>query len=868
MKRIGYIYLVLCSWGYVSAHDAVPASSIPGSNQARLQIDLADSISVRANPAFNRVGAFHKMLFGENYRKEWDAETNVPVIRISEFRGGLKPLKRGGGFQSYTLRLADSTGKEWVIRSVNKTSVRLLPQELHHTLAEYIVDDANSAQHPYSALMVPPIAHAAGVPHTQPVIGMIAPDSALDMHNLLFANMLCLLEEREPEGNSDNTIEMLRKVNRDNDHTYDARTFFRARMLDLLLGDWDRHGDQWRWRDESDDGDADYLVVPRDRDQVLRLTQGVVPTLASTPFTLPDLRGLQGFGPKIGNASLSLYKSRFLNAHPETQFSYAEWMEMANDFVRCITDSVLMEGIDRLPHSAYTLRHTEILNDLKKRRDALPEAMSDYYRFINRIVDIKASDKHEHIVVQRTAENALRVTMHKINKEGGMKRKLMDKTYDLALTSEIRIYLGDGQDSVFIDTRGTPIRLRVIGQGGQKHYHIVGSQKRTAIYGVGKKTTFSGNTIGLKTYRRKKGEDIPFKPVDLYNVWMPLVSAGYNVDDGFLLGGGFRYTHNEGFLKSPFAHTQQLLVSAAFATGAFSINYKGRWTDVLGRADLVVQGQVLAPNNTQNFFGLGNATVYDRDAHNIRYHRARFTLVEAYPSLQWKLTKSATVGIGPIGQFYHADRSGNAGRFISDSGALHTYDSLTIDKNKLFSGIKVTYSKDTRNNRILTTSGGSVNFELQGMHGLNRYSRSFVQAKAEVAFYRSLARDAIVLANRTGGGVTFGKTAFYQSLFLGGQGNLLGSRQYRFAGEQLLFNNFEARIRIAEVRGYLAPGQLGITWFYDTGKVWAAGHNSKRMHQGVGGGIYYAPAKAMLVQLMAGYSREGWYPHFTMGARF
>src|SRR5690606_17137748 len=101
-----------------------------------------------------------------------------------------------------------------------------IPVGLHNTFAEGILDDAVSAQHPYSALIVPPIAEAAGVPSANPVIGIVAPDTALGVHNLEFAHQLNLLEEREPLGDSDNTIKMLEKVYNDNDDTFGAKTFF------------------------------------------------------------------------------------------------------------------------------------------------------------------------------------------------------------------------------------------------------------------------------------------------------------------------------------------------------------------------------------------------------------------------------------------------------------------------------------------------------------------------------------------------------------------------------------------------------------------------------------------------------------------
>ena len=36
--------------------------------------------------------------------------------------------------------------------------------------------------------------------------------------------------------------------------------FLNARMLDMLLGDWDRHEDQWRWKDRSKGKTRIYVV--------------------------------------------------------------------------------------------------------------------------------------------------------------------------------------------------------------------------------------------------------------------------------------------------------------------------------------------------------------------------------------------------------------------------------------------------------------------------------------------------------------------------------------------------------------------------------------------------------------------------------
>src|SRR5207245_4245986 len=68
-----------------------------------------------------------------------------------------------------------------------------------------------------------------------------------------------------------------------------ARAFLAARLLDLFVGDWDRHAAQWRWA-RLDEGDARlWRPIPRDRDQAFSKLDGLLPWLA--PFYFLDLVG-------------------------------------------------------------------------------------------------------------------------------------------------------------------------------------------------------------------------------------------------------------------------------------------------------------------------------------------------------------------------------------------------------------------------------------------------------------------------------------------------------------------------------------------------------------------------------------------------
>lgn len=824
-----------------------------------------DSLMVQANAKYNQVGGLHRKLFGENYRQEWAASTKLPYFKISTIFGGLTPLQRGGGMQSSSLRLKDKLGKEWVIRSVNKNPDPLLPDAMRETFARDLLDDATSSQHPYSALIVPPIAEALKIPHSNPIIGIIVPDSALGIFGKVFENTLCLLEEREPLGKSDNSEKMLRNLQANNDNSVQTKAFLRARMLDLLLGDWDRHEDQWRWKNEGSGKDKNYTPIPRDRDQVFRVQQGILPYLAARSWIMPTL---QGFGGHIETVRYAIFKTKFLNALPENQLSREEWANIAQQFTQEVTDEVLESGLKRLPADIYSIRNDKLLTALKVRRAEIPAAMDEYYRFVNQIVDINLSDRNELVSISDTPEKGLKVTVFKINHQGKVKDKLMQKTYPADLTKEIRVYLNKGKDSVIINNQSSDIRLRIIGGNNKKAFSVLNSKHKTKLYLNEETVNFYGKTELLKPKKSADSSQTAFVPVNLYNVTMPLFDFAFNLDDGLMLGGGFKYIRQTGFRTTPFQSSHEVKFAHSFSTQAFRFRYLGAWSKIIGKADLVINANIQAPNNTQNFFGLGNDTRYDNTL-SIQYYRARFSTFQFDPTLRWRFDARNSLSLGASAQFYALNRGDNEGRLINNLAQINTSDSTTINQKKAFVGLVLNYTTDNRNNILLPTSGGYLHTTIQAYKGMNTISESFAQFSLEMAVYKSMDKQgSIVLANRIGAGTTLGNTAFYQSFFLGGQNNLLGYRQFRFAGQHYVYNNLEMRVKVAQLGGYILPGQIGIIGFYDIGKAWVNGYDSNTIHQGVGGGLYYFPAQVLSIQLVAGNSKEGWYPYFTTGFRF
>lgn len=826
------------------------------------QNNFRDSVWVSVLPKYDSVSRLHRWVFGENYRKEYAMKAKLPVIAISKIAGGLKVLQLGGGNQSKSLRLIDPSGNEWTLRSVEKYPEVLLPKALQETFLRDVIKDNMSAQHPFSALVVATLAQAIGAAHSSPVIGLVAADANLGIHEKDFVNTVALLELREPWGKTDNSEKMYKKLAEDNDNTVDAPALLQLKCLDVLIGDWDRHDDQWRWLPQKQEKGIRYIPVPRDRDQVFFSAQGKIQRLSQSSWSLPMM---QGYERGLQNINWFLWEGREINSRWFNEMDLNVWNTIVKDFCSKMTDSVFEQALLNLPEPGYSLRREKLLKELKSRRSLLPELMEKYYRFFNKIVDIELSHKHELVSLRDTLNGKLVVDIAKL-KGLGVEKQLFFRVLDPKITREIRIYLHNGEDKIFINYKNSTIRTKIIGGTGDKSYVAEQVGAKTHLYDLKGRTIAGQHAHKIRKTLDNDSLNTSYQPKEIYSRHYILPNLGFNNDDGIAIGLMGKFTR-PGFRKKPYAsvHTISALYSAA--TNAANLTYRGEWLKAIGNADFVLDMKIYGPSNTQNFFGTGNQTVYDRER-GISYYRARFDLYEFNPGLRWQ-TKGSSFSVGARFQLYQYHPDDNIGRLIGNPTLRHSADSSIVEATKAFAGVSLAYQYNTRKGNILPTEGILVDLKMNAFSGLNVNSKSLVQFWSAFSIYQKIdQRGNFVLSDRIGGGVSFGQPAFYQSQFLGGQGNLSGYRLFRFAGDHSVYNNFEARLRLGKFAKYIFAGEVGILGLYDVGRVWANNEQSKVLHHGFGAGAYLSPAAMMVIRFNANFSKEGFFPVFAMAWRY
>lgn len=829
-----------------------------------------DSIRIAIEPVYDKVTKAHRFFLGENYRKLWSAPVTLRVFHLSKEKGGLKILQRGGGMQTKSLRLQDQSGQEWVLRTIQKYPEKVLPVKLRETIAKDIVQDQISAEHPFSAMTVPPLAEALGIPHAHPEIVYVPDDPAFGEYQKDFANQVFLLEEREPldADKTDNTPKAQDKLQEDNDNKVDQRLVLRARLLDMLLGDWDRHEDQWRWERNKTDTGIVYKPVPRDRDQVYYNTSGVLPWLVSRHLMMAKF---QNYGDHIRSIDRWNLNARYFDRYFLNGLSEHDWETQATYVQSKLTDQLINAAGKLMPDTIYKLCGAEITQKLIARRNVLKEQALNYYRFLSKVVEIPTSDAREYFDITNEADGKVNVRITKLKKDGTQRQVIYQRVFDPSVTNEIRLYGMGGKDVFALHGEASsPITVRMIGGDEHDTFNVdskIQSKGNRYIYDRSDEKNTLPNTsqahfrLGTDT-SVNSFHKFSFK----YDFFQPLLLASYNKDYGLQFIGDFIY-QKQGFRKDPYAFRQSLLVNYGFGTSSLLLNYTGDFKKVAANNDLVVNILSKGPNYTSNFFGVGNNSVFVNSGNQqIHYYRNVYNYMDADVRLKHVYGKW-TASAGLTGQYYNGDGDDNTNRYLNVYNAQHPDE--FVFTSQTYAGAIATVTLDTRDKSTIPHNGVYWSTSLNGNKGIGDHSHSYGQIQSEFSFYINPDKDSVfVIANRTGGGTTLGNAAYYQQMKLGGSQNLRGFYSWRFTGKTMVYDNFELRLKLFDFASYLLPGTLGLIGFNDVGRVWTPGETSDQWHIGYGGGLYFLPAQLLIIQGVVGFSKEGAYPYISAGFRF
>jgi hypothetical protein len=146
-------------------------------------------------PEYGRHSSFWRFHFGEGYRDLWTTPFEVEVLDLRTHKGGLTPVRQVGSMQSIGLALRGGDGRSYTFRTLDKDPTRILPPEWRTTLPAQIFQDQTAAANPGGSFVVPGLAEAASVPHTDPAYVLMPDDPALGEFRETFGGKPGTLDE-------------------------------------------------------------------------------------------------------------------------------------------------------------------------------------------------------------------------------------------------------------------------------------------------------------------------------------------------------------------------------------------------------------------------------------------------------------------------------------------------------------------------------------------------------------------------------------------------------------------------------------------------------------------------------------------------
>ena len=829
-------------------------------------VPFEDSVIVSASEKYDAASGFQRFILGNNYRKEWSAKVHLKVFNISKEKGGMTILSLGGGRQTTSLRLKDKEGKEWTLRTIDKNPEKAIPEAMRGSIAQDIVEDMISASHPYAALAIPELAQAVHVVTATPKFYFVPDDPALGIYRSRVANTVCLLEEREPtpdESGTKTTQKVISKLLEDNDNRIDQPQVLRARLLDMFIGDWDRHFDQWRWGTRDTGKGKVYYAIPRDRDQAFFYSDGLlIKGVSKNLFPY-----LKGFTKNILRINWLNWEERDLDRFFLNRLDKQTWANTIDTFQHDMSDSVIIEAVKKMPPEIVAIDGTDIIHKLKTRRDELMKEGLKYYRFLSKSVTIVGTNDKEYFKIT-SVEDSLRVRVYKRKKDLEISSLMYDRNFSNTDTKEILLYGLNDNDFFDIDEQASSrIKIRIIGGKGNDTFNIQG-HVRNYLYDLNTKenSISNHNNSRILTSADPHVNDYSTTGFKYNTVRFPRILIGYNADDKFLLGTGIT-RRTFGFRKEPYSTEQKFSALYAFNHGSYRINYQGEFNHAIGNTDLLANASLANPV-LNNFFGFGNETVIDKTK-NIDYYTVRYKYLEGEILFRKRFNNILHVSAGPVFNHYWDKYENNKERILGKP-ALIGLDSNNVYERKTYVGGKLTILVNNLDNVILPTRGINWTTEFTALGGLTNGSKPFTSIRSDMTIHASLSDPAkFVTVVRIGGGHIFSKNyEYFQTLNLGANNFLRGFRKDRFSGTSLFYAGVEFRVKLFESKSYILPGAIGVIAFNDVGKVWLKDEKSTTWHNSYGAGLYYAAYNFVLVSATIGYSKEENLFNFSIGTKF
>ncbi len=345
-----------------------------------------DSVQIIPGEYYKR-GSLHHFFFGKKNRDMWTAPVNVKVLHLDSSKGGLSPYDIGGSQQTISVKLKDTAGKHWVIRSVNKDQQNALPKILRHTALRFMFRDQVASMNPYAPMIAASLAESAQLPHCNPELFWMPYNEKHGKYNQKIAGRLVYLEENYDTTwhnqlynatdivDTDDMLELQRKKK----ISIDTILYLKNRLFDMLICDWDRHEGQWRWALIDSAGQKRFIPIAKDRDMAMYVfDEGIL-----SHITLAVNNKFQSFRNEIVSVDGLMHQAKKLDKKILQGVSKEEFLAAVKQLQVQINAAAIEMAFLYYPSEIkqrFAPRHQQIL---LSRLQKMPVVAEEFYKLVN-----------------------------------------------------------------------------------------------------------------------------------------------------------------------------------------------------------------------------------------------------------------------------------------------------------------------------------------------------------------------------------------------------------------------------------------------------------------------------------------------------
>lgn len=796
--------------------------------------------STRASEKYHPTG-WKNFWMGSGYRDAWSANVNAPFLDINNYDGGLTPYAIGGGLQTMSVKFKSENGKKYAFRALDKQPEKSLNEILQNSIYKGITQELITTMHPYSPLVAHELLEATDIIHIKPELFILNQNENLPAKYNSYVGKIGTLEEK-PKGKGKNregfygadkvvsSYEMLIDLRKSHNSKMDKMAYAKARLMDMYIGDWDRHEDNWKWAMFKDDGHHIYKPIPKDRDHTFSHWTGLIPSVADVV-----IMNAEDFDYKFGNVRQLNFKARFLDRQLASELDLEDWLEAVSYIQSKMTDEVIDNAIMMFPKEVREMHGVTIGDKLKSRREDLPRAIRKYYRELNKEVQIRASNKKDYAKIERLENGDVQLDLYHLKDNDKKGNAYFQRKFEYGLVKRIFIFGLDGKDIFeFVGDSENTIPVEIVGGNGKDEIidnSIVESGRRSITVFDTYEEDEIADTKNVKVKRPKHAAHYDPYAFD-YNWLIPKVSVRRSSGNGWGFGLGASYL-TRGFNKVGFVDRYDIQGIYYPELDAYRLNGKYTRKEFVGHSDLVIHSRFTTLNDQFPFFyGIGNDTEFEQTERR-ENNRIDYDFFDG--------------SIGIERHFYNKSSWSNS--LVYERHKVLNYKELNVITSDLqgfgiqsFAGVRSVLDLDFTDNSLYPFDGSQFNFEVEARSSIDGDLSGNISSK--FAHFKTIDVGVkLTFAGSVDYQQAIGDANFYHLSRIGSQSNFRGYTRNRFIDKYSFLYNGELRVNLGYINTPLIRFYVGVFGYYDGGQVWSKKSDflQNEWNKSYGGGFFISP---------------------------